>query len=63
MNDQLMHYVKKHTLFIAMLVVAGFFILAVGEYYLYRQTQHINSIVSEGFMQMKEVQKNRPRSN
>ena len=40
----------------AVLIVGGFILLAMGQYYLYRQQMHINKMVAEGLMQIKEVQ-------
>jgi hypothetical protein len=34
--------------------VLGFILLAAGEFYLYRQQMHLNKMISEGFMQLKE---------
>ena len=34
--------------------VLGFLLLAAGEFFLYRQQMHLNQMVSEGLMQLKE---------
>jgi len=56
MDKQLAQYIRHHIVFIAVLVIVGFTLLAVGEYYLYRQTMHLNKMISEGFMQVKSSQ-------
>ncbi len=43
-------YVKK----LIVVVLVAFALLAAGEYYLYRQQLHINKMVSEGLIQLKE---------
>lgn len=56
MEHQVVLYIKKHTFAIAMLVISGFILLAMGEYYLYRQQMQIKQMISEGFMQVKELE-------
>lgn len=56
MNDQLAAYIRKHMMMVLTISVIGFLVLAAGEYFLYRQQMHLNQMVSEGFMQMKEAQ-------
>ena len=41
MDKQLAQYIRHHIVFIAVLVIVGFTLLAVGEYYLYRQRDGI----------------------
>lgn len=54
MADEVSKYIKKHTLTVTMLIILSFILLAAGEYYLYRKIMYVNSMVSEGFMQIKE---------
>jgi len=56
MDKQLAQYIRHHIVFIAVLVIVGFSLLAAGEYYLYRQTMYLNKMISEGFMQLKSAQ-------
>lgn len=42
------------------IVIIAFVLLAAGEYYLYRQQLHVNKMVSEGLMQLKESTKSKP---
>ena len=56
MDKQLAKYIRQHIVFVISVVVIGFVLLAVGEYYLNRQIMHVNKMVSEGFMQIKSVQ-------
>ena len=56
MDKQLAQYIRHHIVFIAVLVIVGFTLLAAGEYYLYRQTMYLNKMISEGFMQVKSSQ-------
>ena len=60
MEKDVTKYVRKHTLFVATLIVGAFLLLAFGEYYLYRKTKELNKMVSEGMMQIKEEIKNYP---
>ena len=46
--------VQKHTRLVVVVVILAFVLLAAGEYYLYRQQLHINKMVSEGLIQLKE---------
>ncbi len=39
---------------ITMIVILGFLLLGIGEYYLYRKVMFVNQMVSEGLMQIKE---------
>jgi|GEM_PF-2194184 len=56
MNKELAQYIRHHIVFVASVVIVGFTLLAAGEYYLYRQTMHLNQMISEGFMQVKSTQ-------
>lgn len=55
-DKQLAQYIRNHIVFVTSVVIVGFTLLAVGEYYLYRQTMHLNKMISEGFMQVKANQ-------
>lgn len=55
MEEQIVSYIKKHTFTMAVLVITGFTILAIGEIYLYRQQMQVKQMISEGFMQVKEL--------
>lgn len=52
------HYVKLHLFLAILLVGVGIIVLAAGEYRLLREQLKLNKMVSEGLMQMKEIQKN-----
>lgn len=56
MDKQLSQYIRHHIVFVTSIVIIVFALLAVGEYYLYRQIMHVNRMVSEGFMQVKTAQ-------
>src|SRR3989338_4954565 len=53
------HYVQKHTFLVTILVVSIFLLLAIGEYFLYRKIMLVNSMVSEGLMQIKEQRRSK----
>ncbi len=57
MEKNIHHYLKHHTLVITFIVFSAIVILATGEYFLYRKIMLVNKMVSEGFMQIKEVNK------
>lgn len=57
MEHEIVLYIKKHTFTMAVLVFSGILLLVMGELYLYRQQMHIKQMISEGFMQLKELQK------
>ncbi len=57
MEKDVSSYVRKHTFMVTMVVVLVFLLLAFGEYFLYRKIMQVNQMVSEGFMQMKEMNK------
>lgn len=50
-------YMRKHTRLVAVLLISIFLLLGLGEYYLYRKVMQLNQVVSEGFMQIKEISK------
>lgn len=54
MNDQLYKYIKQNIMSVVTVSVLGFLVLAAGELFLYRQQMHLNKMISEGFMQLKE---------
>lgn len=60
MEKNLSHYLHKHTRFVTFIVFMVFLLLACGEYYLYRKQMYLNEMVSEGFMQLKEVTRPEP---
>ncbi len=51
------HLEEGHTHKFIYIVIIAFVLLAAGEYYLYRQQLHVNKMVSEGLMQLKEATK------
>lgn len=57
MEKNINHYLKHHTLTITFVVFAAIIVLAAGEYFLFRKIMSVNKMVSEGFMQLKEVNK------
>lgn len=54
MNKAVFSYIKTHTMLIMTVVVGIFLILAGGEYILYRRVMQLNSMLSEGLIQLKE---------
>lgn len=54
MEKEVVSYVKHHTFQIIVLVLSIFVILAIGEFFLYKKTQELNMMLSEGLMQIKE---------
>ncbi|MBI4225638.1 hypothetical protein HY612_00830 [Candidatus Roizmanbacteria bacterium] len=54
MEKDVVSYIRKHTFLLTVIVVVAFLLLAFGEYFLYRKTQELNKMVSEGLMQIKE---------
>jgi len=56
MDKQLAQYIRNHIFFVTSVVIVGFTLLVAGEYYLYRQTMHLNQMISEGFMQVRSSQ-------
>ncbi|MDQ5981639.1 MAG: hypothetical protein QG570_389 [Patescibacteria group bacterium] len=56
MNNQLVDYIKKNLTMVIAIMVVGFVLLVLGEFYLYRQQMYLNKMISEGFMQLKESQ-------
>lgn len=62
MEKQVDNYLRKHTLLVTTLVIAVFLLLAFGEFFLYRKTQELNKMISEGMMQIKEELKSQPES-
>jgi hypothetical protein len=55
MNEHFSSYLRKHTLFIVVVGLFAFLALAVGEYALLRSQLYLNKMLSEGIMQIKEV--------
>ena len=58
MEKDVVSYIRKHTFSVIVVVVTAFLLLAFGEYFLYRKTQELNRMVSEGMMQIKEEVRN-----
>ena len=56
MGNEISHYIRRHTMTVTMIVVLVFLALAGGEYLLYRNQMVLNKMISEGFMQLKELQ-------
>ena len=54
MEKEVVSYVKHHSFQVIVVVVGVFIILAIGEFVLYRKTQELNQMISEGVMQIKE---------
>lgn len=54
MEEKLVLYIRRHTMTVTLVVVLGFLLLGLGEYYLYRKVMFVNQMVSEGLMQIKE---------
>jgi len=54
MEEKIVRYIRHHTMRITMIVILGFLLLGIGEYYLYRKVMFVNQMVSEGLMQIKE---------
>lgn len=62
MEKQVDNYLRKHTLLVTTVVITAFLLLAFGEFFLYRKTQELNKMISEGMMQIKEELKSQPES-
>lgn len=56
MTNQLTTFLKDHIKMVLTVCAVGFILLVLGEIYLYRQQMHLNQMISEGFMQLKESQ-------
>ncbi len=54
LEEKIVRYIRHHTMTVTIVVILGFLLLAVGEYYLYRKIMYVNQMVSEGLMQIKE---------
>ncbi len=63
MNNQLVDYIKKNLTMVISIMVVGFVLLVLGEFYLYRQQMYLNKMISEGFMQLKESQEKMQPNN
>lgn len=55
MEEKITKYIRHHIFAVGFIIVAGFLLLAAGEYYLYRKIMTVNQMVSEGVMQIKEA--------
>ena len=55
MEQQIASYIKRHIIQMTVVVLIVLLLLAMGQYYLYRQQMHLNEMVSEGLMQIKEA--------
>lgn len=60
MEKDVVSYIRKHTFSVMVVVITAFLLLAFGEYFLYRKTQELNRMISEGMMQIKEGLKSEP---
>jgi hypothetical protein len=58
MENNLSHSVHRHTIVVTFTIILGFLLLALGEFYLYRNQMKLNRMVSEGLMQIKESRRN-----
>lgn len=58
MEKDVASYIRKHTFSVMVVIITAFLLLAFGEYFLYRKTQELNRMVSEGMMQIKEEVRN-----
>jgi len=54
MEKNIVHYIHKHSFSTTILVTSIFILLAVGEFFLYRNEMKLNKMISEGLMQFKE---------
>jgi len=54
MKEDFEKYFKKHTWMIMKLTIVACLLLAAGEFYLCRQVAHLNRMMSEGLLQIKE---------
>ncbi len=57
MEHKINRYVKGHMMTMMIITLAGFLILFLGEFVLYRKIMYLNLMVSEGLIQMKEATK------
>ena len=60
MEQKIYHYIRGHMMTMLIVVLSSFLLLFLGEFFLYRKIMHLNQIISEGFMQIKEAGKNMP---
>lgn len=58
MEHKINRYIKGHMMTMMIVILSVFLFLFLGEFFLYRKIMYLNQIVSEGFMQIKEVGKN-----
>ena len=62
MEKDVVNYIRKHTFSVMVVIITAFLLLAFGEFFLYRKTQELNKMISEGMMQIKEELKSQPES-
>lgn len=62
MEKDVANYIRKHTFSVMVVIITAFLLLAFGEFFLYRKTQELNKMISEGMMQIKEELKTQPES-
>lgn len=55
MNNEIATYLHKHTTVIVSFIVLMFVLLGAGEFLLYRNEMKLNMMISEGFIQVKEM--------
>ncbi|OGK22853.1 hypothetical protein A3C98_04175 [Candidatus Roizmanbacteria bacterium RIFCSPHIGHO2_02_FULL_37_15] len=62
MEKDIASYIRKHTFLVILLIFCALLLLGIGEFFLYRKTQELNKMISEGLMQIKEELKKDPYS-
>lgn len=60
MDKIIFSYIRTHTLLILTMTATAFFVLAVGEFLLYRNVMKLNEMLSEGLIQIKESKQINP---
>ncbi len=57
MDKTISNYIHRHTLTVTLVVAIVFLALAAGEYALFRKQMKLSLMLSEGLIQLKELQK------
>ncbi|TRZ52396.1 hypothetical protein D4R99_02780 [bacterium] len=60
MEEKLSRYVRRHMMTVLIAVLSSFLLLFLGEFLLYKKIMVVNRMVSEGLMQIKEINKVKP---
>lgn len=60
MEHKINRYIRGHMMTVMIAVLAGFLVLFLGEFLLFRKIMFLNQMVSEGLIQIKEASKSNP---